>query len=297
VTPLRVLIAGASGLIGTELSSHLWAKGHVVTRLVRDRPTAADEVQWDARSLDPSVLDGIDAVVNLSGATIGRIPWTPAYRRVILNSRIDATRALADAIVAAKTPPQAFLSGSAVGYYGTRPGEDLTDESAPGDDFFADVVVAWEKAAAIAAGSTRVVNLRSAVVVAEAGGWAPIRLLTSLGFGARFASGKQYWPWISLRDEVAAITHLLTSHLSGPVILSSPTPTTSDEVTRAYATALHRPYLLRLPALAAKALGEAGDRLLLVDEKVHPGRLDGDGFRWSDTTIGEAVARALAPPA
>jgi uncharacterized protein (TIGR01777 family) len=293
VAPLRVLIAGASGLIGTELSQHLWSKGHVVTRLVRDQPTAADEVRWDAKSLDPAVLDGIDAVINLSGATVGRIPWTPAYRRVLLNSRVDATTALAEAIVAAKTPPHTFLSASAVGYYGTRPGEELTEESPGGDDFFADLVEAWEKAAAIAAGGTRVVNMRSAVIVAHGGGWAPIRVLTSFGLGSRFGNGKQYWPWIALTDEVAAITHLLTSRLSGPVILSSPTPTTSDEVTRAYATALRRPYFLRLPRIAAKALGEAGDRLLLVDEKVHPTRLEADGFRWKLPTIDEAIAATL----
>ena len=291
---LRVLISGASGLIGTELTRQLWAAGHVVTRLIREEPTAADEVKWDARSLDPSLLDGIDAVINLSGASVGRIPWTPAYRRVLVSSRVEPTSALAEAIVAAATPPATFLSASAVGFYGDRPGEELTEESAHGEGFFPDLVQAWEQASAIAAGTTRVVNMRNAVVIAKSGGMAPVRLLTSIGLGARFSKGTQYWPWIGLADEVAAITHLLTSRLSGPVNMAGPTPATSDEVTRAFAEVLHRPYALRLPALAAKALGEAGERLLLDDAKVLPAKLDADGFRWKEPTIHDAVAAALA---
>lgn len=287
---LRVLVSGASGLIGTELIGLLRHDGHVVSRLVRHDPEAPDEVRWDAKSLDPAVLNGIDAVINLSGATVGRIPWTAAYKRTLVSSRVEPTKALAEAIVAAPRPPTVFLSGSAVGYYGDRPGEELTEESTRGEGFFPDLVEAWEQAAAIAAGSTRVVNLRSAVVVAHGGGLAPVRLLTSLGLGSRFGTGRQYWPWISLRDEAAAIVHLLTSKLSGPVILSGLVPATSNEVTSTYAAELHRPYLLRVPTFAPKLLGEAGQRLLLDDMKVIPTRLSADRFSWRDSTIEEAVA-------
>jgi uncharacterized protein (TIGR01777 family) len=291
MTALRVLVSGASGLIGTELVAQLRQHGHVVSRLVRHTPEAPDEIRWDAKSLDPTVLNGIDAVVNLSGATVGRIPWTPGYRRTLLSSRIEPTTAIAEAIVAAAQPPAVFVSASAVGFYGDRPGQTLSEESPRGEGFFPDLVQAWEQAASIAAGATRVVNTRSAVIVARDGGLAPIRLLTSFGLGSRFGTGRQYWPWISLHDEAAAMVHLLTSTLSGPVIVAGPTPATSDDVTRAFAAELHRPYLLRVPAFAPKLLGEAGQRLLLDDMKVTPSHLTANGFTWRDQTIADAVAQ------
>ncbi len=289
----RVVVSGASGLIGGELVRQLRADGADVVRLVRREPRAPDEVRWDARTLDPAVVDGADAVIGLSGATVGRIPWTPAYRRVLLESRVRPTAALAEAIVAAERPPRVFVSGSAVGYYGDRPGETLTDESGRGTGFFPDLVEAWETAAAIADGATRLVVARSAVVVAMGGGMAPIRLLTQFGLGAGFGRGGQYWPWISLHDEAAALRHLMASKLSGAVNVAGPTPATSDEITEAYARVMHRWHLLRVPSFAVKALGEAGSRLLLDDAKVVPARLQADGFSWSHPTITDAV-RALA---
>ncbi len=289
----RVIVAGASGLIGRELVRQLRAEGVETVRLVRREPRAPDEVRWDARTLDPAVVDGANAVVTLSGATVGRIPWTPAYRRVLLSSRVQPTVAVAEAIVAAERPPRVFVSGSAVGIYGDRPGETLTEESGRGSGFFPDLVEAWEAAATIAAGSTRLVVARSAVVIARGGGMAPIRLLTRFGLGSGFGRGGQYWPWISLHDEAAALRHLMASKLSGAVNVTGPTPATSDEITEAYARVMHRPHLLRVPSFAVKALGEAGSRLLLDDARVVPARLQADGFIWKHPTITDAV-RALA---
>jgi uncharacterized protein len=286
----RVVVSGASGLIGTELVRQLLAEDVDVVRLVRREPRAPDEVPWDARTLDPSVVEGASAVVNLSGATVGRIPWTPAYRRTLLYSRVQPTRALAEAIVAAAEPPAVFVSGSAVGYYGDRPGETLTEESSRGTGFFPDLVEAWEAAAAIATGSTRLVVARSAVVVAKGGGLMPIRLLTRFGLGAGFGRGTQFWPWISQHDEAAALRHLIGSKLSGAVNVAGPTPATSDEITEAFAAVMHRPHLLRVPSFAVKALGEAGSRLLLDDARVVPVRLQADGFTWAQPTISDAVS-------
>jgi len=286
---VRVVVTGGSGLIGTALTARLEARGDEVVRLVRREPRERSEMRWDAVTLDPAVIDGADAVVNLSGATVGRIPWTPAYRRTLLESRVRPTVALAEAIVAASSPPAVFVSGSAVGIYGNRPGEDLDESAATGEGFFPDLVRAWEAAAAIASGTTRVVNARSAVVVAKAGGLMPIRLLTAVGLGAGFSRGTQFWPWISLDDEAGALIHLIGSHLTGPVNVAGPTPATSDEITEAFAHVMHRPHLLRVPAFAVKLLGEAGDRLLLDDAKVLPKKLELDGFVWAQPTISDAV--------
>jgi uncharacterized protein (TIGR01777 family) len=295
----RVLIAGASGLIGTELTRQLRADGHEVLTLVRRRRTAADEVTWapSAGTMDVRVLGEVDAVVNLSGATVGRIPWTPRYRAVLRDSRVQPTQTLAAGMNQVATPPTVFLSGSAVGFYGDRPGERLTEESAAGQGFFPELVTAWEAAAALAPKKTRVVTLRSAVVVARGGGLRPIRMLTGLGLGARFATGGQYWPWISLHDEAAAIRHLLTSKLSGPVNLTGPIPATSDQVTRAFARRMHRPYLLRVPEAAVKLLGEAGERLLLDSALVVPARLEADGFEWRHRRVEQAIDAVFSAPA
>ena len=286
---MRFLVAGASGLIGTPLVERLRQRGDEVVTLVRREPRTPDEVRWDARTLDPSVLDGIDAVVSLSGATVGRIPWTPAYRRTLLESRVHPTLAIAEAIVAAPKAPAVFVSGSAIGVYGDRPGEVLDESSPSGEGFFPDLVRAWEAASAVAAGATRVVNARTGVVIARGGAMTPIRLLTSVGLGAGFGRGGQYWPWISLHDEVSALLHLAYSKLEGPVNLTSPEPATSDEITEAYAKVLHRPHLLRVPSFAVKLLGEAGSRLLLDDAHVLPKKLEADGFVWEQPTISDAV--------
>jgi uncharacterized protein len=298
-TPARVLVAGASGLVGSALVARLREHGHEVLTLVRRRPTAETEINWApaARTMDFSVLDDVDVVIGLSGASVGRIPWTPSYRRTLVESRVQPTQALAEAMNMAKRPPSVFLSASAVGIYGDRPGERLTEQSQPGRGFFPELVERWEAASAIAPKKTRVVNLRSGVVVARGGGMAPVRLTTAFGLGARFGTGGQHWPWISLHDEVGAIRHLMTSTLRGPVNLVGPVPATSDRVTRAFADAQRRWRPFVAPERAVTALlGEAGQRLLFDSMKVLPTRLSADGFAWRDETIEDAVRRVVRGP-
>jgi len=291
----RVLISGASGLVGTALTKSLRSAGDEVRHLVRRDPRSSEEVRWDpgAGRLDPAELEGVDAVVNLSGASVGRIPWTAGYRAELRDSRLDTTRTIATALGRAKAAPKALINASAVGIYGDRPGERLTEDSAPGSGFLPELVVDWEAAAQTASDRTRVVSIRSGVVVAHGGGFGPVRQLTQFGLGTRFGSGGQFWPWISLFDEVAAIRHLLDSELAGPVNLVGPTPATSDRVTRVYARELHRPRLLPAPEFAVRMLGEAGQRLLLDSAEVLPTRLRSDGFHWKHSEIDDAVTAVV----
>lgn len=292
---MRVLVAGASGFIGTELTRQLETAGHQVLRLTRSEPKTPDEYRWSPLELqvDPAAIEQADAVVNLAGASTGRIPWTPGYRREILYSRVRGTQTLAEAIGAAAEPPAVLLNGSAVGYYGDRPGEELTEGSSKGSGFLSDVVAAWEQAAHLTPAPTRVVTFRTGLVVGRGGAFTPLIPLTGLGLGARFGSGRQYWPWISLYDEAAAIRHLLTSSLAGVVNLAGPTPATSAEVTTSLARVLERWHPWVVPEFAVRLLGEAGESLLLADQKVVPQRLLDDGFEFRDVRV-DAAMSALA---
>ncbi|MGV8884002.1 MAG: TIGR01777 family oxidoreductase [Microbacteriaceae bacterium] len=292
VQPKRILISGASGFIGGELRRQLEADGHTVLRLVRREPQSPDEFEWDPSTLtiDATVLDSVDAVINLSGATLAKFPWTNSYKRTILRSRIEPTRTLAEAISLCATPPSVLINASAIGYYGDRPGVPV-DESAPkGEGFLADVVEAWEQASRIADPVTRVVNVRTGLVVGDGGAFTPLTLATRFGVASRMGNGRQDWPWISLHDEAAGIRHLLTSELSGPVNFAGPTPATSEQVTRSLAKTLHRWHPLVIPAFAIRlGMGEAGEALLLSSNKVVPKALIDDGFEFAHTTIDEAI--------
>lgn len=293
---MRVLVAGASGLIGTELVPRLRAEGHDVLRLVRREPQSQDERAWapSARMIDVGLLDDTDAVVNLAGASLNRLPWTPAHRRRILASRLEATGTLADAMRQTSSPPAVFVSGSAVGYYGDRPGQTLTEGSTKGTGFLSDVVDAWETAAHLAPQATRVVTVRTGVVIGRGGAMAPLLPLAKAGLVGPIAGGRQHWPWVSLRDEAAAIAHLLTSTLSGPVDVVGPEPATAADVLRALTAAVHRPYVLPLPRAAVSlGLGEAGRELLLADQRVLPQRLLDDGFVFRDATVQDAMAQLV----
>ena len=293
---MRVLISGASGLIGTELTRQLEAADHSVLRLVRRPPRSNAEVRWDPATLDldPAVFDGVDAVVNLSGASIGRLPWTKAYRRQIMESRVVAARTLTDAMRRSSTPPAVLLNASAVGFYGNRPGELLTEESAPGSDFLATVVVKWEDEARLAPESTRVVLLRTGLVLAKGGALKPLLPIVKLGFGGPLGRGTQTWPWVSLHDEAAAIVHLLSSELSGPVNLTGPAPATANDVIRAVSTALRRPFFVPVPEqVLTLALQDAARQLLLADQRVSSEKLQADGFRFTHRTAAEAVTWML----
>jgi uncharacterized protein (TIGR01777 family) len=294
---MEVLIAGASGLIGTELTRQLEAAGHTPLQLVRRQPSNSNEFRWDPANLsvDLGIIGRVDAVVNLAGASLSRLPWTPGYRRTILQSRVHATRTLTDAMRRVSKAPQVLLNASAVGFYGDRPGEELTENSAAGSGYLARVVEAWEREAALALASTRAVSLRTGLVLAREGVLGPLLPVTKLGLAGPLGSGKQHWPWISLHDEVAAIVHLLTSSLAGPVNLVGPTPATASEVIKSLADALHRPFLLPVPGpLITLALQDAGRDLLLADQRVTPQKLLADGFQFRHRTVEDAVTWMLA---
>ncbi|WP_327063366.1 TIGR01777 family oxidoreductase [Leifsonia sp. Root112D2] len=290
-----MLVSGASGLIGTELIRQLEADGHTVLRLVRRQPANDTEFNWapSAHIVDFTLMNQVDAVVNLSGAPLGHLPWTPRYKHQIVQSRLQTTQALTDAMGMASTPPRVLLNAAAVGYYGDRPGERLSESSSKGTGFLADLVESWENAAQLAPERTRVVTLRSGLVLARGGAMKPLLPLARLGLAGPLGTGGQHWPWISLHDEAAAIRHLITSELSGPVNLAGPTPITADALLQGLATQLHRPYGLPVPeALIGLALQDAGREMLLASQKVIPTRLLDDGFVFRHESADQAV-RAL----
>jgi uncharacterized protein len=295
---MRVAVSGASGLIGTALVTDLSAAGCDVVRLVRRDARSAAEIRWDpAAELDPALLSGVDAVVNLSGAPIAARRWSPARKAELRVSRIASTGTLATAMAAAEPKPSVCVCGSAIGYYGNT-GEKVVDEGTPaGTGFLADLVADWEAAIAPAkAAGIRVANIRSGVVLAAAGGMLS-RLMPPfrLGLGAKIGSGTQYFSWISLTDEVRAIRFALDDDsLAGPVNLTAPEPVTNAEFTKALAKAVGRPALFRLPsALLSGVLGELASELL-ASARVVPAKLLEAGFTFRDPDIETALATIVA---
>lgn len=294
---MHIVVSGASGYVGTELLGQLAAAGHTVVRLVRRPAEGPSESSWSPSTgvVDQTVIDAADAVINLSGASLARLPWTASYKRELLTSRLGPTRTLANAIAHSPTPPSTFLSGSAVGFYGNRPDESLTEESTVGQGLLPRIVTEWEASARIAAVASRVVTLRTGIVVGKGGAFTPLELLTRFGLGAKLGDGTARWPWISLYDEAAAIVHLLGSKLSGPVNLVGPTPATSDAITRRLAIAMNRPRIFAIPRrLIELALGDAGRELLLPSQRILPTKLIADGFIFRDETVDDAI-RAVWP--
>jgi len=296
---VRIAITASTGLIGRALSAQLDHDGVDVLRLVR-RTATAGELQWEpARpdgGLTATALDGIDAVVHLSGAPVAAGRWTSARKRILRASRIDSTAALIRAMLAAPRPPRVLLAASAVGWYGDT-GSAAVDETAPnGSGFLATLVRDWEQATIPAqAAGVRVVNLRSGIVLSSRGGLLkPLLLPFRLGVGARIGAGTQYMSWITLTDHVAAMRFLLgRDDIAGPVNLTAPAPASNAELTRALATALHRRAVLRVPsALVKLALGEMSGELL-GSNRVVPVRLEAAGFTFQHPAIGPAVAAAI----
>lgn len=293
------MISGASGLIGSALVDALRTAGDEVTTLVRRPPKHPNEVMWSpgGAPLDPRALEGTDAVIVLGGASVGRLPWTYGYRKMLLHSRIDSTRTIVDAVRAMGPDAPALITASAVGYYGSAPGEVLTESAPPGDTFLAKVCVAWETEARRAEANTRVTLLRTAPVLERDGVLRPLILLTEFGVGGPIGHGTQVWPWISLEDEVRAIRHILDRELAGPVNLAGPTPATANGIGRAIARRMHRPFWLRAPEPALKlALSpSATESLLTADADVRPDALLESGFEFQHPTAAAAVAAALTP--
>lgn len=295
----RVVVAGSTGLIGSALVESLREDGVEVVRLVRHPPAAPDEVEWltDATPLDPDVLAGADAVVGLNGASIGRFPWTAGYKNALLWSRVTPTRAIARAVRELGTDAPAFVSASAVGYYGSAPGRRIDEKSPRGESFLADLCGEWEQAALGAGDAARVALLRTAPVVHEDGVLKPLLLLTKLGVSGPIGRGTQAWPWISLEDEVRAIRHVIDADLSGPVNVTGPTRATANDLGFALAVRMNRPFVVRAPVWGMKAvLGrDATEAILTADAHVVPAVLEASGFSFHHRTVEEAVAAAVPP--
>jgi uncharacterized protein (TIGR01777 family) len=292
---MRIAVTGASGLIGGALVPHLRAQGHEVLRLVRSPSGAPDEVSWDPMggTVDLPGLAGVNGVIHLAGAGVGDHRWTDEYKATIRDSRTVGTATLATALASMEQPPSVLVSGSAIGFYGDT-GNTAVDEGAPaGSGFLADVVVGWEAAAQPAReAGIRVVHPRTGLVVAGRGGaWAKLWPLVRLGAGGRMGTGRQWWSFISLRDELAALTYLLDA-LEGPVNLTAPNPVTNAEMVKAMGQLLKRPTVLPVPAKALQiALGEFSSEVL-GSIRVVPRALLDAGFEFQDPTIEQALAYA-----
>ncbi|WP_327428148.1 TIGR01777 family oxidoreductase [Streptomyces sp. NBC_01236] len=294
----RIAIAGASGMIGSALTRSLTSDGHEVIRLVRRPPRAKNEVQWDpdAQRIDAAGLVGCAAVVNLAGAGVASRRWTEAYKRKIRDSRVLGTATLAEAVASLEEPPGVFVNGSAIGFYGDTGGRAVDESAPPGDGFLPALCVEWEEAAGAAQeAGIRTVFPRTGLVVAGKGGaWGKLFPLFKAGLGGRMGDGRQYWSFISLHDEVAAIRHLMeTESLSGPVNLTAPDPLTNREITEAMGHVLHRPTLFTTPApLLRLALGEMSSDIL-GSQRVLPTRLLESGFTFAFPSIESALRAAL----
>jgi len=296
---MKIVISGASGLIGTQLVAKLSNSGHEVVRLVRRSPKSG-EIQWNPKSgtLDAAALEGVDAVIHLSGAGIGDKRWTSGYRKEILDSRTATTALLATTMASLSRKPSVFLSGSAIGIYGARNDEQLTEVSTHGTGFLAEVCEQWEAAAkpAVDAG-IRTVYLRTGIVLSPKGGALKKLLpLFKLGVGGKFGNGKQWQSWISIDDEIGAIEHLLTANVSGAVNLTAPNPVTNAEFTKVLASVLKRPAIVPVPTFAPKILlgGELADALLFTGQRVIPAALNASGYSFKHTTLESALRSLLS---
>ena len=294
---MKIIISGASGLIGKPLVKKLSLAGHEVVQLVRRTPNA-NESRWNPATgqIDASVIDGADAVIHLSGAGIGDRRWTTKYKQELVESRTKSTALLASTIANCAKKPGVFLSGSAIGIYGPRGDEELTEQSSNGSSFLADICKQWEAAAkpAVDAG-VRTVYLRTGIVLTPLGGALKKQLpLFKLGLGGKFGDGRAWQSWISLDDELAAIEHLLTAKVSGAVNLTAPNPVTNADFTTTLARTIKRLAILPIPKFGPQLLlgAELADALLFTGQRVMPAELLKSGFVFKHSTI-EVALRAL----
>jgi len=293
----RIAISGASGLIGSALVASFESRRNQVTRLVRRLPQSSTELQWDPmREIPPQLVSGFDAVIHLSGENIaGR--WTEAKKRRIRDSRIVSTQNLSQALTSAEKKPGVFICASAIGYYGNRGDEILTEGAPSGSGFLAEVSREWESVTAPAADAgIRTVNLRIGIVLSRNGGALTQMLLPfRLGLGGRVGNGRQWWSWIQIDDFVAAV-HRIADNLSlnGPVNMTAPNPVTSADFTKTLAKTLKRPAVLLLPAFAAKlAFGEFAEEGLLASARVEPKKLLESGFKFRYSELAAALSELL----
>lgn len=298
---MKILISGASGLLGTALANALQAEGHRVARLVRPGGTAsAGDVRWDPNTatVDSAGMEGSDVIVHLSGAGIAEARWTPPRKQILRSSRIGSTRVLVDSIAQLWQKPRLFVSASAIGYYGNRGDEILTEMSSPAGDFLAVLARDWEnEAMRVELSGIRAVILRFGMILSAKGGALP-RMLTPFkwGVGGRLGSGEQWISWISLEDAVGALRAAISSKdLKGPVNLVAPNPVQNAEFTRLLAGILRRPAIFPAPAFMLRLmLGELADALLLASQRVRPERLLDAGYRFRHDHL-ESALRAILP--
>lgn len=304
---MKIAITGSSGLIGSALVEHLASRSHDVVRVVRPQSTARGSITWDpsAGNLDPADLAGVDAVVNLSGRSIGERRWSPAEKEVLLSSRVDSTTTLVNAILELDAMPS-LINASAIGYYGDRGDERLDETDGPGDGFLARLAAEWEAATQpVTDAGGRVVLLRTGIVLSGEGGalgrmlqpfpWAPFFRPYAWGVAGKLGSGSQWWSWISLADELAAIAHLVEGDLAGPVNLTAPEPVTNAEFTRTLGRVLRRLVPMPIPRFVLDiVLGrELAGALLFDSTRVLPTRLLEDGFTFAEPDLEPALRRAL----
>lgn len=291
--PQRIAITGASGMIGSALVGHLKGEGHTVQRFVRRPIVSPDEIFWNPATgeVDLNALEGVDAVVHLAGANVGDKRWSKKYRAEILNSRLLGTNTIATAV--SKVQPQVFISASAIGWYGETGNRSVTEDDRPGDDFLAAVCKEWESAADSATG-VRVVKIRTGLVLEPTSGALGKMLpLFKLGIGGKLGSGKQWWSWITLHDQIRAICFLLERDLEGAINLTAPNPATNQEFTAALARALKRPALIPVPAFALKiALGGFSTEIL-GSKRVLPKKLLDAGFEFDYPHLVPALAELI----
>lgn len=297
---MRIAVAGASGLIGSSLVRQLRSSGHEVVRLVRDPRASADDARyWNPATgdIDDDAFAGVDGVVNLAGAGIGDRRWSERRKRELRVSRVDATELLVEAMGAAPTPPAVLVAGSAVGYYGDRGDEVLDERAGPGTGFLAALSADWEAAASQAQGAgIRVALARTGLVVAENAPFLTRMLpLFKLGLGGPLGRGQQWWPWISLEDEVRALVFLLDSDVCGPVNLCAPNPATNREFTAALASVLRRPAALAVPRFGPRLLlgRELADGLLFSSTRAHPAALADAGFEFRHVDLRKTLEEIL----
>jgi uncharacterized protein (TIGR01777 family) len=295
---MRVLISGATGLVGSEVARQLTAAGHEPLKLVRRKAVAADEVEWDPSRgfLEAGIMETIDAVVNMAGATTGKIPWTRKYKEEIVDSRINSTRTLVTAMAEAKRPPKVFVSGSASGFYGDCGNQLLTEDSPKGTGFLSDLANQWEKEALKAPAGVRVILARTTMVMSKKlGALGRLIPLIKLGIGGPLGNGKQWWAWISQVDEARAIIHLINSpKASGAFNLTAPQPATCGQIVKSLAKKLKRPAIIPVPAFALKLiLGEAATELLLCSQNMSAEKLLSTGFKFEHGQLESATSWVL----
>lgn len=296
---MRIAVTGSTGLIGTALVRSLHADGHKVVRLVRRPPRSASEVEWDPERqyVDAAGLAGCEAVVHLAAAGVGDRLWTTSYKKKLRDSRVLGTAAIAEAVASLDTPPRVLVSGSAVGIYGDTDGRPVDESAPPGDGFLADLCQEWEEAAAPAEeAGIRTVFARTGLVISGEGGvWARrVFPIFKMGLGGRLGDGLQYWSFISLEDEVAAIRHIIsTEELVGPVNCTAPEPAPNREVTAALGREVNRPTLFTVPAPLLRLAFREFSQEILGSKRVLPRRLLETGFSFAHPTVDSALRAAL----